>query len=60
MSKAKQVLLKIVMTIFAMLPFIVGIVLSIILNNILWILVFNVFPITNAIHFVVLEKYDID
>ena len=56
----KNALIKISMTLFAFLPFILGLTMSIIFKDIKWCLMFGLFLFTNAIHITVLDHYGID
>jgi len=60
MSKTKKAIIKILMTLFALLPFALGTVLAIVFKDVKWTLLYLLFLITNGIHITVLEKYGID
>ena len=60
MSKTKRAIIKILMTLLAILPFILGITLSIVFKDVKWLLLCFLFLITNGIHITVLDKYGID
>lgn len=55
-----RVLLKIVMTLFALSPFIVSITLCLVFRSMLFSFISCAFLFTNAIHITVLDKYGID
>ena len=60
MSRTKRAIIKIIMSLFAFLPFIIGTVLAIVFKDIKWILLYCLFLITNGIHITVLDEYGID
>lgn len=60
MSKTKRAIIKIIMTLFAFLPFVIGTVLAIVFKDVKWALLYLLFLITNGIHITVLEKYGIE